>query len=270
MACANEQLSSLLSDYFSGHLPPADLAQVEAHLKSCPECRESVRMMTLMSPAIDHGQQSHPAKSLLMQYYRNPDTLQDDLGILIRDHLATCRDCSAELEWLNQTETELVESLKTGQDGRDRIVPLVARYGRYVAYAAAACLLVMVGSRVMQDDQIQPTPQVIYRLHEAVRGTGDATEVRRTDGAKTLRFELPYYHNSDEYGYSVYILDSTTRSRRASASRIQFPQGGRLYAECRSAELPDGDYQVVVEEIARIAARDTTVTFFPFRLITSR
>lgn len=267
--CSNEQIAALLSDYFSGHLGSTDEERVQTHIVTCTVCRDSLRIMTLMASQGNAGRHSHPSKDTLGLYYHDRARLTPVIAEMVREHLARCKECSAELAILNDLECELRDSVSDTAHEGGKIGQLVSRYGRYVAYAAAACLLLMVGYRVMTtEDQMSPT-SVTYRLSESVRSESTLPVVGRTTGTEIIVFEIPYYHARSENNYSVAVTDAQGRATIANASRVDFPQPGLLLVHLPSAALRDGEYRLVLKETKKGTSGDSTQAYFPFRLIST-
>jgi hypothetical protein len=135
-----------------------------------------------------------------------------------------------------------------------------------VAYAAAACLLVYFGYRVMITED-QPGPnELVIQLAETSRSQGPTLQVSRTKMARTLVFVIRYYHAPNEYEYSAQIIDQDSRHVMASPVDIAFPEAGVLRATVPSRKLADGEYQLVLRESRRADPGAFTETFYPFQL----
>lgn len=268
--CRNDEIASLLPDYFSGHLGNDNLRRVEAHLQECGVCRDSVKTMSLLAYSGDTGRASHPAKHVLALYYRNPSLLPDGIAERIAAHLAGCRDCAGEIAILEEMENELRRSVGGPVETESVIHRLTVRYGRWAAYAAAACLLAMVGFRVLVTEDTGGGSAPVYQLAEARRGDASPSAITRPAGAAALRFAVPFYHLRAENDYTVYITDAQGQTTQARAMKIDFPEPGRLLVRFDAEHIPDGDWQLVVKESRRGAAADSTVAYFPFRLSTQR
>lgn len=265
--CTNEQIGSLLSDYFSGHLSSAESETVRAHLATCPLCRESLQTMTILSPDGLSGQRSHPAKFVLAQYYHDRGRLNPVISALIEKHLAECRDCAAELGILDDMERELRSSVGRSEHTGGGIHSLVSRYGRYVAYSAAACLLISVGYRVLvTEDREREQPQV-YQLTESTRAGGPIVEIRRDRGQPSVVLEVPFYHARDENDYSATVIDGPGNQVGVTVDRLIFPASGRILVHVRLTESPPGEYQLVIIESRRDLTGQPSQSYFPFRLV---
>lgn len=268
MECSNELIAALLSDYVSGHLASDEEDNVRAHIAECPVCRDSLRTIGLMTPQGNPALKSHPAKDVLSLYYHDRDQLAPLIAEMVHEHLSHCQECSAELAILDDMERELRGSVSGATTSQGQKSRLMSQYGRYVAYAAAACLLLMVGYRVMVTEDQSGSTSVTYRLSESVRSGSAVSEVRRTTATENLVFEVPFYHARDENDYSAHIADAQGQMQIANAERIEFPEKGMLSIRVPSAKLNDGDYQLIVRESKRGTAGEATQSYYPFRLST--
>lgn len=267
MECTDEQIGILLSDYFSGHLGSAESEMVRGHLAACQRCRELLQTMRILAPDGLSGQRSHPSKVVLAQYYHDRTRLTAEISALMERHLAECRDCAAELAILDDMERELRSTVARSEPTVGVIHSLVSRYGRYVAYAAAACLLISVGFRVLvTEDREREQPQV-YQLAESTRAGGQIVEIRRDRGPQGVVFEAPFYHARAENDYSATIIDGQGNRVDAKADRLSFPASGRIIAHVRLTDLPPGEYQLVITEMRRDRSGQPSQSYYPFRLV---
>lgn len=264
MECTDEQIGILLSDYFSGHLGSAESEMVRGHLAACQLCRESLQTMTILSPNGLSGQRSHPSKVVLAQYYHDRTRLTAEVSALMERHLAECRDCAAELAILNDMERELRSSVARPEHTGAKAQSLV---GRYVAYAAAACLLIAVGYRVLVTEDSQREQSRVYQLAESTRAGGQMVEIRRDGGSQDVVLEAPFYHARAEYDYTATIIDVRGRQVGAKTDRLSFPASGRILAHVRLTDLPPGEYQLVITESRRDRSGQPSQSHYPFRLV---
>lgn len=267
MECTSEQIAALLSDYFSGHLSTAEMDMVRAHLATCQVCRESLQTMSLLAPRGIAGAKPHPAKSALAQFYHDRSSLSPEIAALMEKHVAGCRECAAELAILDDMERELRGSVSGAGQAEGWIPSLVHRYGRYVAYTAAACLLISVGFRVlMTEDRLQDNPQV-YQLAQSTRAGGRIVEIQRESGQQTAILEVSFYHARDEYDYSATLIDGKGNHVGADVGQLSFPASGRILIELRLTDLSAGDYQLMITETRRDLTGQPSQTYYPFRLV---
>lgn len=267
MECTNEQIGTLISDYFSGHLSPAESEVVREHLAECQLCRESLQTMTILAPNGSAGQLSHPSKAVLAQYYHDRARMSPAISELITIHLATCNDCAAELNILDDMERELRGSVARQEQTGGRLHSLVGRYGRYLAYAAAACLLISVGYRVLVTEDRQGEQPQVYQLAQSTRAGGRVVEIHRERGQQASMLEVSFYHARDEYDYSATLIDGKGNQVGADVGQPSFPAPGRILIELRLADLSAGDYQLMITESRRDLTGQPSQTYYPFRLI---
>ena len=111
MKCNRPDINLLLSDYFTGHLDVDDCREVEAHLKECRPCRISLRTMALIAdkpePLADDASARHFSPTLLSRYHGDVQSLDPRLVERIEGHLQECDECSADLEFLKNSEIDL-------------------------------------------------------------------------------------------------------------------------------------------------------------------
>lgn len=267
MECTDEQIGTHLSDYFSGHLSSAESEMVRGHIAACQLCRESLQTMAILVPHGMSGHGSHPSKVVLAQYYHDRTRLTAEISALMERHLAECRDCAAELAILNDMERELRSSVTRPEQTGAKVHSLVGRYGRYLAYAAAASLLISVGYRVFVTEDREHEQPRVYQLAESTRASGQTIEIRRDSGTQNVVLEAPFYHARAEYDYSAVIIDGKGKQVGAKADRLSFPASGRILVHVRLTELSPGEYQLVITESRRDLSSQPSQSHFPFRLI---
>lgn len=265
--CTDEQIAILLTDYFSGHLGAVESERVRGHLATCQLCSESLQSMAILAPHGLSGKRSHPSKVVLAQYYHDRTSLAPEISELVEKHLVACRDCAAELAILDDLERELRGSVARPDQTGASIHSLVGRYGRYVAYAAVACLLISVGYRVLltEDREREQPPQ--YQLAEATRTGGQIVEIRREGGQQSAILEAPFYHARNENVYSATIIDGQGKQISVKVDRLSFPASGRILVHVRLTELPPGEYQLVITESRRNLSGQPSQSHYPFRLV---
>lgn len=265
--CTDEKIGILISDYFSGHLNAAEAELVTGHLAVCQLCRESLQTMTMLAPDGSAGRLSHPSKSVLAQYHQGRQQLDPVMSTLLEQHLAKCRDCAAELTILDDMERELRASLTGREQDGGRIQSLVGRFGRYVAYAAAACLLLTVGYRVLVTEDRERDQSRVYQLSESTRSSGEIVEIRQDANAKSVVLEVTFYHARAENDYSATLTDAEGAPADAKVVRLSFPSPDQILVQAQISDLQPGEYQLVITESRRDRSAPPSQTFFPFRVV---
>lgn len=269
MECTNEQIAALLSDYFSGHLSTAETDTVRAHLATCQVCRESLQAMSLLAPNGIAGGRSHPSKNALAQFYRDRSGLTSEIAALLEKHVAGCRECAAELAILDDMERELRGSVSGVVHSERWIQTFVHRYGRYAAYAAAACLLISVGYRILTTEDRDGGRIQIYQLTESTRAGSRPVEIRREAGISNVVFDVQFYHLRAENDYSAALVDAHGQQVAAEVDRLDFPQVRRIHVHMRLIGVPVGEYQLVIRESKRGSTAQPSQTYYPFELLTA-
>jgi hypothetical protein len=223
--------------------------------------------MSLLAPNGVTGAKSHPAKGALAQFYRDRSNLTPEIAALMEKHVAGCRECAAELAILEEMERELRGSVSGTVHTQGRIQSLVHRYGRYVAYAAAACLLISVGYRVLTTEDRDGSQIQIYQLTESTRAGSRPVEIRHKLGESNVVFDVPFYHMRAENDYTAALLDSHGQEVAAAVVRLSFSQVGRIHVHMRLTDVPTGEYLLVIRESKRGSTSQPSQTYYPFQLL---
>ncbi len=115
--CKKPEIEILLSDYFTGHLDNNQEEQVRIHLKECKSCRTSLRMMANISgkhiPTEVVVSDEHFSPQLLGRYYTNPTSLDPKLTAEIKEHLKYCKECTADIAFLHESDSDLRMIIQT-------------------------------------------------------------------------------------------------------------------------------------------------------------
>ena len=111
MECSNPEIEQMLSDYFTGHLGDVQDGQVEEHLEVCQSCRRMIRTMALIAgksaTEISSISSGHFSPQLLSRFFSQPGTLESSLSIKIVEHLKDCPECSADMDFLKNSDIDL-------------------------------------------------------------------------------------------------------------------------------------------------------------------
>lgn len=110
MDCAKPDIELLLPDYYTGHLSADREQEVRSHLAECRSCREALRTMTEISgehkPIFPKAEKRHFSPQLLGRYYSDPSSLDRVIVDQIEEHLKTCPECAADLNFFKDSHRE--------------------------------------------------------------------------------------------------------------------------------------------------------------------
>lgn len=108
--CTKPEIELLLPDYYTGHLTAEDDEKVRSHLGQCRRCRDALRTMAKISgkhkPLKGSDRSRHFAPQLLSRYYTHPASLDKAIIDQIEEHLKICRECSADLRFLRESDKD--------------------------------------------------------------------------------------------------------------------------------------------------------------------
>lgn len=159
MSCDSE-LKYLLGDFLNKTLPEPEMALVQEHLKSCPDCQEDLVQIERLVPLLINFSENHVPAEALVNYHHGGE---DEHGFntwarnAIEQHLAICEQCREELDKLIAIEKEfetLLQNRISGPQGEKqarsfrKILP--TRKLWYAVAAAAAILLVALPTFLIQ------------------------------------------------------------------------------------------------------------------------
>lgn len=110
LECNLPEIELLLPDFYTGHLEKDDEERVRAHLTACKSCRVSLRAMAAISgkhAVAELGpDERHFSPQLLGRYYANPGSLDSVLIDQIKNHVAECATCSADIKFMQDSDTD--------------------------------------------------------------------------------------------------------------------------------------------------------------------
>jgi hypothetical protein len=98
--------------YRRGHLPPAELLELDAHISSCSECqaRMSPNVRTLQD-AVVGAAGPHPSYDIMERYFEGG--LDEATHRSVDAHTAVCEDCAEQLRDFFSFAGELAKPVKT-------------------------------------------------------------------------------------------------------------------------------------------------------------
>jgi hypothetical protein len=94
-----------LLDYIGGHLDREDRLSVEAHLSSCSDCAETVKVVRHLRESKPQPSTAHPDVSQLAEFFYNPAQRHSAIAA----HLALCRSCADAISEYARAECAAVE-----------------------------------------------------------------------------------------------------------------------------------------------------------------
>ena len=279
--CTDEQIAAKLPDYWTGHLSGEERLAVEAHLPHCESCRKSLQTMDLIAGTgagrtVDKGS-DHISQELLASYHARRDSLDSNTLDRVRQHLAACRDCSTDLEFIVSLEKELRTPIVKGIALRSPIAGFLEHLRgtllRPVVALPVLILLVFLAVKWFRPQLPKETSETTVAagilLKELRRSGGEPATVVRDRDAVVLRLDLPHYALPSEMEYSVLLSDP--RDQRSLNARIGLRLGekGIVHLTVDPRSLADGDYDLTLLEISRSTPQDTSSFVFPFKLVTA-
>ncbi len=275
--CRKEEVSLMLSDYFTGHLDDSQRVLVEQHLAECPECRAALAAMELLATDTDLARAKAPPPHLseetLTTFYQDPTKLSPEKQKRIAEHLATCPRCRQELQFLRHTEQELRDSLLPPEENRSAMATLTASFTRepwWPLASIAALLCVVIGISLIHTWYVglppgtAPGASVTCLLRETQRSAGEPTMVTRSAANLPLTLIVPLYPRDDrEY---TFVLSSPERNAETIRTLpLDSVSSGYAYLSLSTHTLEDQTYLINLFEVNAPAA-DTTVRYYPFVL----
>jgi hypothetical protein len=262
----------LLPWYVSGALEPSEALQVEAHLKSCPECRDEVCALQSMKETMTrHGRADHITEEDLVSY--EAGEMQDSARRKeTEDHLGSCASCRRDLQALESAR-------ERGEGGATEPTALIHRrthnrsagnpwmWGFLATSALAAGLAVPLFTMWSRGYEPPLTPS-----------TGTPGPVHAPEALPSL----PPAVQSDSHEIPVIATDSSSDLEEATAvtlhpawrgdSTIPSLEGSGPWAITVALPFgaPEGDYKVHVERNDRstIPGTSTSVRARPEGVLT--
>lgn len=169
-------------------LSAADRARVARHLEECAECRTLAEVAGSVQAAarqispealLDHV---HP--QLLVTYCLEPERLEAETRLFVRNHLATCESCRDTAHALDQAERALAADGERA--GLRQGTAALARRWRFAAVAAALAAAVAAagGMWVLARWRQLPSPEQIAGLEQRARDVEEENAALRRDLAQ--------------------------------------------------------------------------------------
>lgn len=268
----------MLSDYASGNLDESGRGVVELHTTVCEECRRTLALMQKLSSDREWSEREshpHPTSELLQSYYEDPARLSIATREAIEAHLAQCAECTYEIDFLKGLESALPAEL-TAQTKRTKSkAPFPLWLSRPLpAFSLAAALVgvilvafLQLGTQTKGRTSDQATQ--VYSLRALTRGQGLDVSIPRTGRSQIVRVALPIAGGRDNMDYRIRTRDERETTEFANVVGSDRSHPDRIVVDLDTEQLPDGRYFVVLTEISRDVAADSTVRRFPFELITT-
>ncbi len=255
--------AELLPFYLNQSLEKEEARQLEAHLASCPACREDERD-TRTAQALYEG---HLPVELLLDYALEAP-LSPRRRAVIESHLKTCRQCSEELAAVRLEEPTPTASGQATVEPASRRSPTPANRWRNLAWAASLAAAVASGGWLWTFQQlvdertsattIRANPSVVELLPASRsllrnRNADPKTPPNRvelSEGARELVLVLLSGGRSCPAGCSLELYGTEQDSPTSRIDALTASPDGHLTVALPADWLPHGRSRVVVREPA--------------------
>jgi hypothetical protein len=283
MRCNDKEAAGKLADYFSGHLSSAERDRVKNHLSRCPECRVSLKIMSLLAgrsrnPNLNNSE-GHLTPEQLTIYYENRESLEKEVLERIESHLKACPRCSYDLNFLVSTEKELEDSVVPITSPEPAFVRFLGKLLMLIRKPAFAYLLLLLTlypaamwlfrrDQGLSPDTAAYLPNREYMLVEQRRSVGDIPILYRSVHGSLIAVAVPYHHFQKEFSYRISFSDGNDSSPLELETITDFSQADVIRVIIQTQPIPDGMYLLVISEIDRKDISDTLRSTYLFQVKT--
>lgn len=279
--CQSEEITRLLPSYHAGRLGESERGKVAGHVSECPTCRESMKIMDLLTKADSEGsgppELGHIPSGLLIRYYAKRAKLAQAEIDRVATHLNSCGTCRAELEFLTGLEDELNEIADEESDRvRNSEVQSTASTSLWrrpvFLLPLAAALVLLIGGAVSYRWYRLPSTGFEFANYEVQmlrplrRTQGSASSIMRSSTDSTIVLGIAHNHRIAIRRYEFTLTAAESSETVVSTVQPDFERAGMIRLGTDTRGLPDGAYAIEMREIARQAPVDTVTAFFGFHL----
>ena len=230
--------------YIAGQVDRDLAAEIAAHLKTCPECREEAEaLQSLRSTMLARAGAGHVPVDDLVLHDEGELAAHPDRAASIQRHLETCADCRTDLGSLQAARRLQGEAARTASPGAGRAGPWRARIGwACLAAALLAGVALFPLMRGLRTSPSKPSESEAQAVTFAPPRRGDVDERRLPgNGPWAIRVVLPFGASPGSYLCRIERSDGSLAHETAAPLASD---GSSL--DLRVETLPAGSYSLIV------------------------
>lgn len=272
-------MEEILSDYHSGHIDDQNVQSVEAHALVCKACRETLRVMQIMSGKSISDTHEHLSEKLLTSYYERPEMFVNSATRDIESHLSSCETCRADLEFLVNLERDLTGKEINRPKSEYHSQSIFYRISDFLKHPALAYLLVAsmmyptiswLSGKLSSAPESQTTQRSTDTLilSSQLRSGGNIQVVLRQTGAPIVQFQIPIYHVTEIMSYEFSFRDIQADTAINVEYLSDYSEESSLHLTVNTSSLADAEYILEVTERNSESDEISKHLRFTFRLET--
>jgi len=277
MNCTNVHIQERLGDYLTGHLDPADRAEVACHLAECDNCRQSLQFMEKLAGFEAGSIIHHPDFALITRFYAEPETLDEATIEAFKKHLQECDECAYELDFLRDMEAGLEKSA-AARGERQPLLEIVGEFltglVRKPALAYFLLLLTIYPTYLWLSGTGEPgagggyVSDSVFQLSNVTRTAGDLPVITPDADKPIVVLNLPFRPFEIDYTYSASIADIEMTSPLDIPIILDMRDSTSINALLDLRDMASGSYVLILHEQSRDDPEDFEELLFPFTLET--